>query len=71
MPDTTLKVLVCAECLRASCWYGEFMCNKSRSANLKILTIEDLQKLNREHLDYWTDATMFRIYGNANREFRT
>lgn len=64
------KVIVCAECLRACCWYGEFMCQKSRSANLKILTVGDLQKLNLEHPDYWTDATMVRIYGDASREFR-
>jgi len=23
------KIVVCAECLQASCWLGEFMCDKS------------------------------------------
>jgi len=69
--NQNLKVLVCSECLRASCWYGEFMCEASQNAGLTILTVEELRKINREHSDYWTDETMIEVYGDARREFRT
>lgn len=68
MTDNT-KVLVCDKCLTASCWHGEFMCQESTTAGLKLLTIRDLKKLNREHEEHWSDATMIKIYGNADREF--
>jgi hypothetical protein len=64
------KVLVCDKCLRASCWYGEFFCDDAVGADLKIMTVGDLRKLNREHEDYWTDEKMIEVYGDANREFR-
>jgi hypothetical protein len=65
------KVLVCSLCLRASCWYGMFICEDAQSAGLKILTINELDKLGREHPDYWNDETMIEQYGDASREFRT
>jgi len=46
------------------------MCDDSRGAGLKILTVGDLRKLNREHEDYWTDEKMIEQYGDASREFR-
>ena len=64
-----LLVLVCDHCLRACCWYGEFMCNDARHAGLKVLTIGELRKLNREHEGYWTNEKMIEIYGDATREF--
>lgn len=69
-PDDA-KVLVCDACLKASCWYGEFMCQESAGAGLKILTVGDLRKLNLEHEDYWSDETLIKIYGDASREFST
>ena len=69
LPDD--KVLVCSACLRACCWYGIFMCDDARGAGLKILTVGDLRKLDREHEDYWSDEKMIEQYGDASREFRT
>jgi hypothetical protein len=63
------KVLVCGKCLRASCWYGEFMCDDAQSAGLKILQVNDLRKLDREHEDFWTDEKMIEQYGDADRTF--
>ena len=63
------KVLVCASCLRAACWYGEFMCDDAVGANLKILQVRDLRKLGREHEDFWTDEKMIEQYGDADRAF--
>ena len=63
------KVLVCSQCARASCWYGEFMCEDARGAGLRILTVSDLRKLDREHEDFWSDEKMIEQYGDANRSF--
>ncbi len=63
------RVMVCDACLRASCWYGEFMCDDARSAGLTVLTVGDLIKLGSEHEDNWSDEKMMRVYGNANRNF--
>lgn len=65
------KVLVCSKCLRACCWYGEFMCEDAGGAGLKILTVGDLRKLDRESSDYWTNEKMVEIYGDASRSFAT
>jgi hypothetical protein len=67
----TDKVLVCDKCLRACCWYGEFMCEDAVGAGLVVMTVDDLRKLSRESEDYWSDETMIKIYGDADREFVT
>jgi hypothetical protein len=70
-PKDTDQVLVCDKCLKATCWYGEFMCDDSVSAGLKIMKVGDLRKLGLEHEDYWSDEYLIRIYGDADRKFRT
>ena len=69
MLDPKAKVLVCDACLTACCWHGVFMCDDAKFAGLKVLTVADLRKLKREHEDNWSDETMIRIYGNADRNF--
>ena len=64
-------VRVCDQCGKASCWYGEFMCEDAHGADLKVLTVADLRPGKRESEDYWTDRKMIEIYGDASREFRT
>jgi len=46
-------ITVCDNCLQASCWQGEFMCERARSAGTVEKTIEELRKLGYEHSDYW------------------
>ena len=65
MGDSKL-VEVCDRCLRACCWYGEFMCDYADSAGTKLLPIKELKKLNIEHEDYWSDEKMLEIYGDKN-----
>jgi hypothetical protein len=65
------KVLVCNKCLTAACWYGEFMCQEAVTAGLKIMTVGELRKLDREHPEYWSDEKLVEVYGDASREFRT
>jgi len=47
------KIIVCDNCLRASCWQGIFRCDKYMTAGTKEKTIEELSKLNREHASYY------------------
>lgn len=63
------KVLVCDKCLRACCWYGIFMCDAAVDAGLRVLTVGDLRKLEREHEDYWSDKMMIEQYGDVERKF--
>lgn len=46
-------VTVCAECLRASCWLGTFMCEKSRNADTVEMAVSELLQLRREHPDWF------------------
>lgn len=46
-------VAVCDECLRASCWQGIFMCEKSRGAGTMDLDVRYLQARALEHPDWW------------------
>lgn len=70
MLKETDPVIVCDKCLRACCWYSEFMCDDARGAGLKILSVADLRRLKLESEDYWQDKKMIEIYGNADRDFR-
>jgi len=68
--DNNREVLVCAECHRASCWYGEFYCDRSRFANVVVLTVKQLKELNLEDSAYWTKKTFLEIYGNDMPDFK-
>lgn len=64
------RVMVCAECLRACCWYGEFMCDKARYADVKVVTVGDLRKIKAgEHEHYWSDEMFLRVYGTTKPDF--
>lgn len=54
--DKDRKVTVCASCLRACCWRGEFMCDNARTADVVPMSISDLRKLDRESADYWAEG---------------
>ncbi len=47
------KITVCAECLQASCWQGEFMCDEARYADITEKTVGELREISMEHPDYW------------------
>jgi hypothetical protein len=53
-------VTVCAECERACCWYGEFMCDNARDANIKVIKRSEVAARKRpgEHPCYWTDQAI-------------
>jgi hypothetical protein len=54
---------VCDNCFKASCWYGEFMCDSADIAGTTFKTIDELKKLNLEDESYWSDEKLIEIYG--------
>lgn len=66
---TERTVTVCAECLRAACWHGEFYCDKFRTADLVEKTLPELRALNLEHPKYWEEGAGidFRAGQNPNK----
>ena len=50
-------VLVCDNCLQASCWQGMFMCEESRYAGTVEKTIDELKILALEHPCWWDEKS--------------
>lgn len=46
-------ITVCARCHTACCWYGEFMCEYARGADVTEMTKDELVKLDLESPHYW------------------
>lgn len=61
--DQDRLITVCASCLCASCWHGDFHCQNYQSANLKQVTRKELNVLGREHPHYYSDEMLKKIYG--------
>lgn len=61
------KITVCAACLNASCWHGEFMCEEAMNADIIQKTVKELRKIrdstvnpnNWENEEHW----LKQIYG--------
>ena len=47
------KIEVCSECLRASCWQGDYLCMDAITSGTVKKKISDLIKLNLEHPAHW------------------
>lgn len=58
-------VTVCSECLMASCWHGEFMCENSISAGTREMTARELDKLRLEHPSHYSVENLARICGRV------
>ncbi len=63
------KIEVCDKCFKASCWYGEFMCDESQTAGTVIRTVKELRKLGLEHENFWSDEKFLEIYGTKKPNF--
>jgi hypothetical protein len=61
-PNTRM-VTVCSECLQASCWHGEFMCERSRGANVTRRTVGVLRGLDREHPSHYSVRNVRKVCG--------
>lgn len=47
-------VVVCSECRRSSCWYGDAPCEKARAGRPTTLTRAEVAHLNLEDPRFWT-----------------
>ena len=63
MSDLDRKVWVCASCLCASCWHGEFYCQQYRGSNIVEKTVRELDELSYEHPSHYSVETINKIYG--------
>jgi hypothetical protein len=61
------KITVCAECKRATCWWGLFYCEKAKTAGTVEMTVSDLRGLGLEHPSYWTVESERRHTGAARQ----
>lgn len=55
-PAVERLVTVCASCLRAACWQGEFYCDDYRTAGTVDKTVAELRALALEHPDFWREG---------------
>lgn len=46
-------ITVCSACNCATCWQGEFYCQRYKTAGTKEITIREARALNRESPTYW------------------
>lgn len=56
-------VTVCAACLCASCWHGEFMCQQSRDADTAERRASELRTLKREHRHHYSRKKLREVTG--------
>jgi hypothetical protein len=52
-PLDSATITVCDACLTASCWQGNFPCDKRRAAGTRELTERELNALGREHPSHY------------------
>jgi hypothetical protein len=57
------SIRVCAECLRASCWHGTFLCDKARGADTTTRTERELDELALEHPSHYAAARVRLVEG--------
>ena len=57
------KIEVCDKCNKASCWYGEFMCDEAQMAGTIKMPISKLKKLGLEDKSYWSNEKLLEVYG--------
>jgi hypothetical protein len=51
-----IKVVVCNQCLRASCWQGVWLCEASWKAGVVHKTIGELKSKKAEAPSYWKNT---------------
>jgi epoxyqueuosine reductase QueG len=56
-------VTVCDKCLTACCWHGELMCDDAKESGTIDKTVEELDRLNREHPSHYSIEKIRRVCG--------
>ena len=64
-PPTTngRMITVCSNCLRASCWHGNFMCDDAKNAGTVEKSEYDLADLNLEHHSHYSEERIKEVCG--------
>ncbi len=57
------RVTVCAACRCASCWHGEFFCEKAQSAGTVEVLASVLAAENNEHRHHFSRRNVMRVCG--------
>ena len=60
-------VEVCAVCLTASCWHGEFLCEEWRTAGTLELSARELDKRGAEHPDNYSQQKIEEVGALSGR----
>ena len=66
MPDRDYPVTVCAACLTASCWHGEFYCQEYKTASTTIRMASELRRMGYEHPSHFSKKKLREIGEMAN-----
>lgn len=61
---TDRLITVCSDCLRTSCWHGEFMCDNATAAGIIELTELELTGLHREHPWHYSVTHVREVCGD-------
>lgn len=56
-------VTVCAACLRASCWHGEFYCERAVGAGIRRMRVSELDALGKEHPSNYSVEKIAHVEG--------
>jgi hypothetical protein len=64
--DMQREVTVCAACLTAACWHGEFMCETAQTADITTKTVAELLALDREHPSNFSFDKVSKVCGLGN-----
>lgn len=59
------RILVCSTCLKASCWHGEWQCQKSKDASVVWRTEAQLDALGLEHPDNYSPERIHLVNGGV------
>ncbi len=66
MNSANEMITVCAECLTASCWHGEFYCDKYKTADITKKTRKELDVLNLEHPHNYSRSKIAEVHGRKS-----
>ena len=58
-------VTVCSACRCASCWHGEFMCERSRDASTVEVRASELRGEDREHPSNFAPERLREVCGDV------
>lgn len=64
-PAKDRLITVCAACLCASCWHGEFYCEHAVGAGIRRMRESELDKLAREHPSNYSVEKIARACGGS------